>query len=105
MRVNVKFSMGSTPWDLIYSKLDLLLQHQRVANRHERKSVYKEVANRLPNMQVCQLYSKILKFKGLTIRTRRLKCDEEKPSCFRCTDTGRRCDYESLAAVNTLTIM
>jgi hypothetical protein len=25
-------------------------------------------------------------------RIRRIKCDEGKPSCFRCTSTGRKCD-------------
>ena len=29
-------------------------------------------------------------------RIRRVKCDEEKPSCLRCTSTGRKCDgYQS----------
>jgi hypothetical protein len=29
-------------------------------------------------------------------RIRRVKCDEQNPSCFRCTSTGRRCDgYET----------
>ncbi|KAF2727820.1 hypothetical protein EJ04DRAFT_391673, partial [Polyplosphaeria fusca] len=27
-----------------------------------------------------------------TTRIRRVKCDEEKPSCRRCTSTGRQCD-------------
>jgi Fungal specific transcription factor domain/Fungal Zn(2)-Cys(6) binuclear cluster domain len=27
------------------------------------------------------------------IRIRRIKCDEEKPSCRRCTSTGRKCDW------------
>jgi hypothetical protein len=33
----------------------------------------------------------------LTIdRIRRIKCDEQKPNCFRCTSTGRKCDgYQS----------
>jgi hypothetical protein len=33
----------------------------------------------------------------LTIdRIRRIKCDEQKPHCFRCTSTGRKCDgYQS----------
>ncbi|KAH9232432.1 hypothetical protein K456DRAFT_1838981 [Colletotrichum gloeosporioides 23] len=31
-----------------------------------------------------------------TCKTRKIKCDEEKPSCHRCTSTGRTCDgYES----------
>ncbi|PYI10622.1 hypothetical protein BO78DRAFT_414700 [Aspergillus sclerotiicarbonarius CBS 121057] len=29
----------------------------------------------------------------ITCRTRRIKCDEQKPVCLRCTSTGRRCDY------------
>ncbi|KKZ64425.1 hypothetical protein EMCG_09583 [[Emmonsia] crescens] len=28
----------------------------------------------------------------LTCRIRRVKCDEAKPSCFRCISTGRKCD-------------
>ncbi|KAF2806269.1 uncharacterized protein BDZ99DRAFT_362968, partial [Mytilinidion resinicola] len=28
----------------------------------------------------------------LTCKIRRVKCDEKKPSCFRCTSTGRKCD-------------
>ncbi|RYP67612.1 hypothetical protein DL771_007164 [Monosporascus sp. 5C6A] len=32
-------------------------------------------------------------------RTRRIKCDERKPACVRCTSTGRRCDgYSDPAA-------
>ncbi|KAJ5150609.1 uncharacterized protein N7500_010798 [Penicillium coprophilum] len=27
-------------------------------------------------------------------RIRRVKCGEEKPSCVRCTSTGRKCDFE-----------
>ncbi|KAL3465214.1 hypothetical protein BJX64DRAFT_70856 [Aspergillus heterothallicus] len=30
-----------------------------------------------------------------TCKVRRVKCGEEKPSCVRCTSTGRRCDYAS----------
>jgi hypothetical protein len=29
---------------------------------------------------------------GSSIRIRRIKCDEGKPSCKRCTSTGRKCD-------------
>ncbi|KAF4495885.1 Transcriptional regulatory moc3 [Fusarium agapanthi] len=28
----------------------------------------------------------------ITCRLRRVKCDEDKPSCHRCTSTGRKCD-------------
>ncbi|OOF93840.1 hypothetical protein ASPCADRAFT_209077 [Aspergillus carbonarius ITEM 5010] len=28
----------------------------------------------------------------ITCRIRRIKCDEQKPVCLRCTSTGRRCD-------------
>ncbi|KIW27734.1 uncharacterized protein PV07_07444 [Cladophialophora immunda] len=28
----------------------------------------------------------------VTCKTRKLRCDETKPSCVRCTSTGRRCD-------------
>ncbi|KAK0614696.1 hypothetical protein B0T14DRAFT_528910 [Immersiella caudata] len=27
-----------------------------------------------------------------TCKTRKVKCDEAKPACFRCTNTGRRCE-------------
>lgn len=27
-------------------------------------------------------------------RIRRVKCGEEKPQCYRCTSTGRQCDYK-----------
>ncbi|KAJ5767366.1 uncharacterized protein N7511_004982 [Penicillium nucicola] len=30
-----------------------------------------------------------------TCKIRRVKCGEERPSCFRCTSTGRKCDFES----------
>ncbi|KAF2661493.1 hypothetical protein K491DRAFT_587058 [Lophiostoma macrostomum CBS 122681] len=37
-----------------------------------------------------------------TCRTRRVKCDENKPLCQRCVDTGRQCDgYTSLFRVFT----
>ncbi|KGO75123.1 hypothetical protein PITC_069930 [Penicillium italicum] len=29
-----------------------------------------------------------------TCKIRRVKCGEEKPSCVRCTSTGRKCDFE-----------
>ncbi|KAJ5553735.1 transcriptional regulator family: Fungal Specific TF [Penicillium frequentans] len=29
-----------------------------------------------------------------TCKIRRVKCGEEKPTCLRCTSTGRKCDYE-----------
>ncbi|KAL9619619.1 MAG: hypothetical protein Q9160_005806 [Pyrenula sp. 1 TL-2023] len=28
-----------------------------------------------------------------TCRQRHIKCDESRPACFRCTSTGRQCDY------------
>ncbi|KAJ5691761.1 C6 zinc finger domain protein [Penicillium macrosclerotiorum] len=33
-----------------------------------------------------------------TCKIRRVKCGEEKPSCVRCTSTGRNCKYESTAS-------
>lgn len=34
----------------------------------------------------------------VTCKIRRVKCDEAKPSCRRCTSTGRKCDgYEQIA--------
>ncbi|KAE9367049.1 hypothetical protein N431DRAFT_82640 [Stipitochalara longipes BDJ] len=36
-----------------------------------------------------------------TCRIRRIKCDEEKPSCRRCTSTARKCDgYDAPAALS-----
>ncbi|KAJ5774725.1 hypothetical protein N7457_009621 [Penicillium paradoxum] len=35
-----------------------------------------------------------------TCKIRKVKCGEEKPSCLRCTSTGRKCDYES-GAIST----
>ncbi|KAJ0420360.1 hypothetical protein BJY00DRAFT_284132 [Aspergillus carlsbadensis] len=32
-----------------------------------------------------------------TCKVRRVKCGEEKPSCIRCSSTGRRCDYTNTA--------
>ncbi|KAL3447690.1 hypothetical protein BJX65DRAFT_307751 [Aspergillus insuetus] len=29
-----------------------------------------------------------------TCKTRRVKCGEEKPTCLRCSSTGRKCEYE-----------
>ncbi|OJJ33335.1 hypothetical protein ASPWEDRAFT_174745 [Aspergillus wentii DTO 134E9] len=30
-----------------------------------------------------------------TCKTRKVKCDEKKPQCVRCTSTGRKCEYEA----------
>lgn len=36
---------------------------------------------------------------NLPYRIRRVKCDETKPECRRCTTTGRKCDgYTSLSS-------
>ncbi|KAI1012155.1 hypothetical protein LB503_004679 [Fusarium chuoi] len=35
----------------------------------------------------------------ITCRIRRVKCDEEKPSCHRCVSTGRKCDGYGLTAL------
>ncbi|RGP79391.1 transcriptional regulatory [Fusarium longipes] len=34
----------------------------------------------------------------ITCRIRRVKCDEDKPNCRRCTSTGRKCDGYPLAS-------
>jgi hypothetical protein len=31
----------------------------------------------------------------MLLRIRRKKCDEIKPACLQCVDTGRRCDFSS----------
>ncbi|KAI0430528.1 hypothetical protein F5Y09DRAFT_226836 [Xylaria sp. FL1042] len=39
----------------------------------------------------------------LTCKARKVKCDEEKPSCRRCTTTGRKCDgYAPLSTSSAL---
>lgn len=38
----------------------------------------------------------------LVNRIRRVKCDEEKPSCRRCTSTGRKCDGYAALQQNSL---
>lgn len=45
------------------------------------------------------LLNKSLPFQSLTsyIRIRHIKCDEQKPSCLKCTSTGRVCDGYSAA--------
>ncbi|KAG7428120.1 Aspercryptin biosynthesis cluster-specific transcription regulator atnN [Fusarium oxysporum f. sp. raphani] len=35
----------------------------------------------------------------ITCRIRRVRCDEDKPSCHRCTSTGRKCDGYDLATL------
>src|ERR1700760_688238 len=37
----------------------------------------------------------------MLLRIRRVKCDEEKPACRRCTSTGRTCDGYASASVLT----
>ncbi|KAH8200924.1 hypothetical protein TruAng_004933 [Truncatella angustata] len=37
------------------------------------------------------------------LRVRKVKCDEAKPSCFRCTSTGRKCDGYPTARLPGLT--
>ncbi|KAL5371957.1 hypothetical protein DPSP01_013872 [Paraphaeosphaeria sporulosa] len=42
----------------------------------------------------------------ITCRIRRIKCDEAKPSCQRCTSTGRKCDgYKSALANPSLPVV
>jgi hypothetical protein len=36
-----------------------------------------------------------------TCRIRRVKCDEQKPACHKCTSTGRSCDYEAQSPPTT----
>ncbi|KAL3446027.1 hypothetical protein BJX65DRAFT_138119 [Aspergillus insuetus] len=39
-----------------------------------------------------------------TCKVRRVKCGEEKPSCLRCSSTGRRCDYINTATIAQSTV-
>ncbi|KAJ5787370.1 hypothetical protein N7457_002360 [Penicillium paradoxum] len=36
-----------------------------------------------------------------TCKIRRVKCGEEKPSCVRCTSTGRKCDFDGVLPSST----
>lgn len=44
------------------------------------------------NLQVCAPLILTAAFSDLRHRIRRIKCDEHKPWCLRCTSTGRKCD-------------
>lgn len=51
----------------------------------------------MPHLQVCPLSTVATSHAGADIhptafRIRRVKCDETKPFCHRCTDSGRRCE-------------
>ncbi|KAJ5215697.1 uncharacterized protein N7498_002104 [Penicillium cinerascens] len=35
-----------------------------------------------------------------TCKIRRVKCDEERPICFRCSSTGRQCEYKGSRALS-----
>jgi len=43
-----------------------------------------QVSRRRPHFLTC--------FANTSLRIRRVKCDEGKPFCKRCTSTGRKCD-------------
>ncbi|KAJ5502074.1 DNA repair protein rad10 [Penicillium fimorum] len=40
-----------------------------------------------------------------TCKIRRVKCGEEKPSCVRCTSTGRKCDFEDTQPSSTISVI
>lgn len=40
-----------------------------------------------------------------TCKIRRVKCGEEKPSCVRCTSTGRKCDFEDTPPSSTVSVI
>ncbi|KGO58721.1 hypothetical protein PEX1_100960 [Penicillium expansum] len=40
-----------------------------------------------------------------TCKIRRVKCGEEKPSCVRCTSTGRKCDFEDTQSSSTISVV
>ena len=62
-------------------------------------------ADRMRNLQVgscCTLLDGQLTY--ATFRVRRIKCDEAKPSCQRCSATGRKCDgYSSDITISSQT--
>ncbi|CAK7212748.1 hypothetical protein SCUCBS95973_001568 [Sporothrix curviconia] len=41
----------------------------------------------------------------ITCKIRRVKCDEGKPACHRCTSTGRKCDGYDLNTLTTLAVV
>ena len=61
--------------------------------------------DRMRNLQVgsnCTLLDGKLTY--ITFRVRRIKCDEAKPSCQRCSTTGRKCDgYSSDITISSQT--
>jgi hypothetical protein len=88
-----------------------LPRSQRIGARYHRLEYAEEkVSKWMHNMQVRHLTSALQSKRQqrhsersgwgiaslrLSIRIRRVKCDEAKPSCLRCTSTGRKCDgYE-----------
>ncbi|CAI7641483.1 unnamed protein product [Penicillium glandicola] len=40
-----------------------------------------------------------------TCKIRRVKCGEEKPSCVRCTSTGRKCEYEAKRPFSIISVI
>ncbi|KAF5603214.1 transcriptional regulatory moc3 [Fusarium pseudocircinatum] len=57
----------------------------------------------VPDMKTTGTRKKKYATKGktgcITCRIRRVKCDEDKPSCHRCVSTGRKCDGYDLTAL------
>lgn len=67
--------------------------------------MWSEVEDRMRNLQVgsyCTPPDGQLTYPS--IRVRRIKCDESKPICQRCSTTGRKCDgYSSDITISSLT--
>ncbi|KAF2464470.1 uncharacterized protein BDR25DRAFT_242370 [Lindgomyces ingoldianus] len=54
-----------------------------------------------PSLRKTRRYGAKVKTGCRTCKLRRVKCDERKPACVRCTSTGRKCDgYAQVAGFN-----
>ncbi|KAF2106005.1 hypothetical protein BDV96DRAFT_694484 [Lophiotrema nucula] len=60
----------------------------------------------LPNLKRTRRYGAKTRTGCITCKARRVKCDEARPYCSRCTSTGRRCDgyTQDQAQFKTITL-
>ena len=73
--------------------LDLFYPMEPIKSEHMKKEPGKRKRPFLPKTKTgC-----------LTCKVRKVKCDEEKPACRRCTSTGRKCDGYAPAPTSTNT--
>lgn len=60
------------------------------------------LCTRVSSLAICRMIHRLT-----SLRIRRIKCDEEKPNCSRCTKSGRRCDgyvQSKIPTQNTTTL-